>query len=323
MRYMRGESADAHRASRCSCCRRWHRHDREPRSVHGQAVQGRRGRAHERLRQHAQRRSEEDVTPERALADLLKNTNEEAAGVRRCVKVELYQYEFDTYVLLAHNVGRGAFCKSSDDPSPTPGRPDQRAPLPGRVRSPPRVQQDQEPEDRPARSERRPGERARARTAALPRKGRGAVIGTRHAHRSAARARDPRERVLRRHARTRPRCGRPRKPSACRTSAIAPTRRSAAARRRAAPTRPSCSRSASPTSNSKEPSMRTSAHTDPSRAPRGGTCRGRERSTRPGRAKPTDAKFLLAAMFSHSWGCLDVELGPPPARRPCRCLRTC
>lgn len=57
------------------------------------------------------------VTPERALVDLLKNTNEEAAGVRACVKAPLFQYEFDNYVLLAHNVGVGAFCKSSADPN--------------------------------------------------------------------------------------------------------------------------------------------------------------------------------------------------------------
>jgi lysozyme len=56
------------------------------------------------------------ITPERALLDLLKNASDEAAAVRACVKVELYQYEFDTYVLLAHNVGGGAFCKSSGDP---------------------------------------------------------------------------------------------------------------------------------------------------------------------------------------------------------------
>ncbi len=56
------------------------------------------------------------ITPERALLDLLHNTNEEAAGVRACVTAPLYQYEFDTYVLLAHNTGVGAFCKSSSDP---------------------------------------------------------------------------------------------------------------------------------------------------------------------------------------------------------------
>ncbi len=56
------------------------------------------------------------ITPERALLDLLKNANEEAAGVRACVTAPLYQYEFDTYVLLAHNTGVGAFCKSSADP---------------------------------------------------------------------------------------------------------------------------------------------------------------------------------------------------------------
>lgn len=58
-----------------------------------------------------------NVTPDRALVDLLHNTNTAAVAVRRCVKVKLYPYEFDVYVALAVNVGTGAFCKSSGKPA--------------------------------------------------------------------------------------------------------------------------------------------------------------------------------------------------------------
>jgi lysozyme len=60
------------------------------------------------------------VTPERALVDLLKNTNEEAAGVRACVTAPLFSYEFDVYVLLAHNVGVPTVCRHSPKPATNP-----------------------------------------------------------------------------------------------------------------------------------------------------------------------------------------------------------
>lgn len=37
-----------------------------------------------------------------------------AQGVRNCVTVPLYQYEFAAYVSLAYNIGVGAFCKKAD-----------------------------------------------------------------------------------------------------------------------------------------------------------------------------------------------------------------
>jgi len=54
------------------------------------------------------------TTPQRALADAATklDTIYEAA-VKRCVKVPLYQAEYDVYVSMAYNIGTGAFCSSS------------------------------------------------------------------------------------------------------------------------------------------------------------------------------------------------------------------
>lgn len=41
-----------------------------------------------------------------------------AAGVKRCVKVPLYQHEYEAYVSLAYNIGVGAFCRKAK-----PGKP--------------------------------------------------------------------------------------------------------------------------------------------------------------------------------------------------------
>jgi lysozyme len=55
------------------------------------------------------------ITPERALLHLLKRVEDDYGnGVKNCVKVPLYQYEYDAYVNLAYNVGVGAFCKKAD-----------------------------------------------------------------------------------------------------------------------------------------------------------------------------------------------------------------
>lgn len=52
--------------------------------------------------------------PVRELVYLLNNLEGKyAAGVRKCVKVPLYQHEFDVYVSLAYNVGVSAFCGST------------------------------------------------------------------------------------------------------------------------------------------------------------------------------------------------------------------
>lgn len=53
------------------------------------------------------------TTPDRALVQLLKSTEAHADGIRQCIKVPLYQHEFDAYVSMAYNIGVGNFCKST------------------------------------------------------------------------------------------------------------------------------------------------------------------------------------------------------------------
>lgn len=53
------------------------------------------------------------TTPERALVQLLESTEKHADAIRQCIRVPLYQHEFDAYVSLAYNIGTGAFCKST------------------------------------------------------------------------------------------------------------------------------------------------------------------------------------------------------------------
>lgn len=59
------------------------------------------------------------TTPERSLVRLLDEIEGVyAAGVKRCVKVPLYQHEYEAYVSLAYNIGTGAFCRKA-----LPGKP--------------------------------------------------------------------------------------------------------------------------------------------------------------------------------------------------------
>ena len=53
------------------------------------------------------------TTPERALVTLLSSANRHADAIRQCIRVPLYQHEFDAYVSLAYNIGSGAFCGST------------------------------------------------------------------------------------------------------------------------------------------------------------------------------------------------------------------
>jgi lysozyme len=53
------------------------------------------------------------TTPERALVRLLKDANKFESSVQSCVKVPLYQYEYDAYVSLTYNIGPRAFCGST------------------------------------------------------------------------------------------------------------------------------------------------------------------------------------------------------------------
>lgn len=59
------------------------------------------------------------TTPTRALIRMLDEIEDVyAAGVRSCVKVPLYQYEYEAYVRLTYNIGVPAFCRSAK-----PGKP--------------------------------------------------------------------------------------------------------------------------------------------------------------------------------------------------------
>ena len=69
--------------------------------------------------------------PVRGLQLLLKEVDSVyAQGVRNCVTVPLYDYEFAAYVSLTYNIGVGAFCKKADknrkdkhgNPDPEPDR---------------------------------------------------------------------------------------------------------------------------------------------------------------------------------------------------------
>lgn len=52
--------------------------------------------------------------PVRGLQYLLDEVeNVYAAGVKRCVKVPLFQHEYEAYVSLAYNIGVSAFCGST------------------------------------------------------------------------------------------------------------------------------------------------------------------------------------------------------------------
>lgn len=53
------------------------------------------------------------TTPERALVRLLADANEFERALKKCVTVPLHQYEYDSYLSLAFNIGAGAFCKST------------------------------------------------------------------------------------------------------------------------------------------------------------------------------------------------------------------
>lgn len=54
----------------------------------------------------------EKTTPVRALLRLLDSASEYEKGVQRCVKVPLYQHEFDAFVSFAYNMGVAHFCNS-------------------------------------------------------------------------------------------------------------------------------------------------------------------------------------------------------------------
>ena len=53
------------------------------------------------------------TTPVKALARALQDIQKYEGAVKKCVKVPLYQYEYDSFLSLAYNIGTSAFCKST------------------------------------------------------------------------------------------------------------------------------------------------------------------------------------------------------------------
>ena len=53
------------------------------------------------------------ITPTKALERSLANISKFEGAIKQCVKVPLYQREFDAYTSLSYNIGSGAFCGST------------------------------------------------------------------------------------------------------------------------------------------------------------------------------------------------------------------
>jgi lysozyme len=55
----------------------------------------------------------DSTTPVRALGQALRDVQRFEGALRGCVRVPLYQHEYDIYVRFAYNVGAQAFCGST------------------------------------------------------------------------------------------------------------------------------------------------------------------------------------------------------------------
>ena len=55
----------------------------------------------------------DSIDPVRAVNRAHRDVVEFEGAVKQCVKVPLYQYEYDAYVKLTYNIGANAFCKST------------------------------------------------------------------------------------------------------------------------------------------------------------------------------------------------------------------
>jgi len=53
------------------------------------------------------------ITPPKALERALSDVSKFEGALKQCVKVPLYQHEYDAYVQFSYNVGSGAFCSST------------------------------------------------------------------------------------------------------------------------------------------------------------------------------------------------------------------
>ena len=61
----------------------------------------------------------DSITPDRALVRLRADAAEYELALKRCIKVPLYQYEWDAYVALAYNVGTTTVCMNNDRTGPS------------------------------------------------------------------------------------------------------------------------------------------------------------------------------------------------------------
>ena len=53
------------------------------------------------------------ITPVQALGRAVADVEKFEGAVRQCVKVPLYQHEYDAYISFSYNVGASAFCRST------------------------------------------------------------------------------------------------------------------------------------------------------------------------------------------------------------------
>lgn len=53
------------------------------------------------------------ITPVQALGRAAADVEKFEGAVRQCVKVPLYQHEYDAYISFSYNVGASAFCRST------------------------------------------------------------------------------------------------------------------------------------------------------------------------------------------------------------------
>ena len=55
----------------------------------------------------------DSITPVQAVARAMHDASKFEGAVKQCVKVPLYQYEYDSYLQLSYNIGPQAFCAST------------------------------------------------------------------------------------------------------------------------------------------------------------------------------------------------------------------
>lgn len=53
------------------------------------------------------------ITPPKALERALRDVQKFEGAIKDCVKVPLYQHEYDAYISFSYNIGSSAFCNST------------------------------------------------------------------------------------------------------------------------------------------------------------------------------------------------------------------